>query len=185
MTTIAPAYLIQPTDDAALRPSYLEAMAEHERIDGKPDADGLNMTDLHGRTCLSHYTQGLRDGTALRAGTEPMTQTVWWFIEGVGAEREYLGRVSLRQYSATEALGEPGSQLWVTVRPSRRRQGIGRRLLAEACDIARAQGIVTPVVELDEQNEAGRRLIAAIEARPIKYRPAERAGRHRYVVPIV
>src|SRR5712691_5643845 len=28
---------IQPIDDAALRPSFLEAMAEHDAIDGKPD----------------------------------------------------------------------------------------------------------------------------------------------------
>ncbi|MFD0857208.1 GNAT family N-acetyltransferase [Actinomadura adrarensis] len=183
MTTIATGYLIQPTDDAALRPSFLEAMTEHERIDGKPDADGLSMTDLRGRTCLTHYTQGLRDGTALRPGTEPMTQTVWWFIEGMGNDREYLGRVSMRQHPATEVLGEPGSQLWVTVRPSRRRQGIGRCLIAEARNIARAKGMATAVVELDERNEAGRRLIAATEAQPIEHRPAERAGRRRYVMP--
>ncbi|WP_425547404.1 GNAT family N-acetyltransferase [Actinomadura vinacea] len=68
--------------------------------------------------------------------------------------------MSIRHYPATEALGEPGSQLWITVRPSRRGQGIGRRLLAEACKFARAQGITTAVVELAEGNEAGRHLIA-------------------------
>jgi predicted acetyltransferase len=183
MTTTTTGYLIQPTDDTALRPSFLEAMTKHEAIDGKPDADGLTLADLRGNTCLTHYTEGLRDGTALRPGTEPMTQTVWWYIEGTGDGREYLGRVSLRRYPVTEPLGEPGSQLWVTVRPSRRRQGLGRRLLAVACQFARTQGITTAVVEIADGNKAGRRLIETTGARPIEHRPAERAGRHRYLLP--
>jgi predicted acetyltransferase len=183
MTTTTTGYLIQPTDDAALRSSFLEAMTEHEAIDGKPDADGLTMADLRGETCLTHYTEGLRDGTALRPGTEPMTQTVWWYIEGTGDDREYLGRVSLRHYPATEALGESGSQLWVTVRPSRRRRGLGRQLLVAACQFAQAQGITTAVVEIAEDNEAGRRLVEETGAQPIAHRPAEREGRRRYRLP--
>ena len=182
MTTTT-GYLIQPTDDAALRPSFLEAMAEYESIDGKPDADGLTLADLRGKTCLTHYTQGLRDGTALRPGTKPLTTTVWWYVEGTGDEREYLGRVSLRHDPVTEVLGERGSQVWVTVRPSRRGQGHGQRLLAEACRFAQAQGITTPVVEITEGNEAGRRLVEATGALPVEHRSAEDAGRRRYVLP--
>ncbi|MFF5260179.1 GNAT family N-acetyltransferase [Actinomadura viridis] len=176
-------YLIQPTDDAALRPSFLEAMTEHEAVDGKPDADGLTIADLRAATCLTHYAEGLRDGTALRPGTEPMTQTVWWCVEGTADDREYLGRVSLRHHPATEVLGEPGSQLWITVRPSQRGQGLGRWLLAAACRFAPAQGITTAVVEIAESNEAGRRLIESAGARPIEHRRAERAGRRRYLMP--
>jgi hypothetical protein len=93
MTTTTMAYLIQPSDDVALRASFLEAMAEHESVDGKPDADGLTMADLNGRTCLTHYSEGLRDGTALRPGVEPLRSSVWWYVWGDGDAQTYLGRV--------------------------------------------------------------------------------------------
>jgi predicted acetyltransferase len=183
MTTTTTAFLIQPTDDPALRPSFLEAMAEHERIDGKPDADGLTMTDLNGRTCLTHYTEGLRDGTALRPGTEPMTPTVWWYVQGDADTRTYLGRISLRHHPATDALGEPGSQLWVTVRPTMRRQGLGRELLTASLTFARANGITRAVVEIADDNKAARRLIGTAGAQPVEHRPAQRDGRRRYLLP--
>lgn len=140
------------------------------------------MADLRGETCLTHYARGLRDGTALRPGTEPMTPTVWWYVEGTGEDREYLGRISLRHHSATDILGESGSQLWVKVRPSRRRQGLGRRLLTAACQFAQARGITTAVVEIAGSNAGGQRLVETAGARPTPHRAAERAGRRRYVL---
>jgi predicted acetyltransferase len=178
-------YLIQPTDDTALRPSFLEAMTEHHIIDGMPDADGLTMADLRGMTCLTYYTQGLRDGTALRPGTRPLTPTVWWYVGGTGQDRQYLGRVSLRHEPATVALGEPGSQLWITVRPSRRRQGLGRWLFMEACHLAEAHRITTPIVEVAEGNEAARHLVESTGAIWVTHQPAEDAGRRRYLMPTV
>ncbi|WP_051713242.1 GNAT family N-acetyltransferase [Spirillospora albida] len=183
MTTATTAFLIQPTDDTALRASFLDAMAEHERVDGGPDADGLTMADLTGRTCITHYTEGLRDGTALRPGTEPMKQTVWWFVRDDADRRTYLGRISLRHHPVTSALGEPGSQLWITVRPTMRRKGLGRALLTAALPFARANGITQAVVEVSHGNAAARRLLQAAGATPVEHRPAERAGRRRYHLP--
>lgn len=183
MTATAMAYLIQPSDDVALRASFVEAMAEHESVDGRPDADGLSVADLSGRTCLTHYSQGLRDGTALRPGTEPLMSTVWWYVRRDGERRAYLGRVSLRHHLVTALLGQSGSQLWVTVRPSMRRQGLGRALLTAALPIARAYGITRAIVEIAQNNEAARRLIEAAGAQPVGHRPTERRARRRYLLP--
>lgn len=112
-----------------------------------------------------------------------MTQTVWWYVEGTSDAREYLGRVSLRHHPATATIGEPGSELWVTVRPSRRGQGLGRRLLSAALPFAQANGITQAVVEVAEGNDAARRLITSAGAQPIAHQAAARNGRQRYLLP--
>lgn len=114
-------YLVQPTAD--LRETYLEAMREHLQVDGAPDAGGLTMSDLEGETCLIHYTEGLRDGTALRPGTRPLEGCEWWLVEAADGGLVYLGRVSVRVHP-----GRRHGHVEVAVRPSRR-QGHGARLL--------------------------------------------------------
>src|SRR5437868_14733531 len=96
-TTTAPAdqtaaFLMQPSE--ALRDTFLEAMAEHDTADGKPDADGLTMADLRAGDCVDCYVSGLVDGTALRPGTEPLRPTVWWYVTDTPRGRQYLGRVA-------------------------------------------------------------------------------------------
>ncbi|MGI5165120.1 GNAT family N-acetyltransferase [Spirillospora sp. CA-253888] len=178
LTPQTAAFLIQP--DAKLRDSFLEAMAEHDAVDGRPDADGLTLADLRSGDCVDCYVSGLIDGTALRPGTEPLRCTAWWYVTDTPQGRRYIGRASLRHHPATSTLGEFGSQLWVTVRPSERRQGYGRALLSAALPFARANGIEDAVIELDRTNEVGRRLIESLGAQQIAHRPAEQRGRHRY-----
>ncbi|GAA2113659.1 GNAT family N-acetyltransferase [Actinomadura alba] len=189
MTTTAKASTLQTAaflsrPDAALRATFLEAMAEHHATDGKPDADGLTLADLRTADCVDSYVEGLVEGTALRPGTEPLRPTVWWYVADLPERRHYLGRVSVRHYPATSSLGESGSQLWVTVRPSARREGHGHALLTAALPFARANGITEAVIELDRSNEAARRLIEPAGARPVAHHPAERSGRQRYLLPI-
>ncbi|MBX6765598.1 MAG: GNAT family N-acetyltransferase [Actinomadura rubrobrunea] len=181
MTLQGAAFLTLP--DAALRETFLEAMAEHEAIDGTPDADGLTMADLRTGNCVDCYTDGLRNGTSLRPGTEPMRSTVWWYVTQTARGREYLGRVSIRHYPATSTLGERGSQIWVTVRPSKRGQGLGRVLLTAALPLARANGLDDAVVEIEEGNHVARHMLQGAGARQIDHRPAERARRHRFLLP--
>jgi predicted acetyltransferase len=185
-TTKAPtlqtaAFLSQP--DAALRDSFLEAMAEHHEVDGQPDADGLTLADLRTGDCVDSYVTGLVEGTALRPGTEPMHPTVWWYVANLPQGRQYLGRVSVRHYPATRSLGESGSQLWVSVRPSARREGHGRELFTASLPFARANGIATAVIEIHRSNEAAQLLIEPAGALPVPHPMAERRGRQRYLLP--
>ncbi|MFV2172370.1 GNAT family N-acetyltransferase [Actinomadura sp. LOL_016] len=157
------AFLILP--DARLRQTFLDAMAEHERVDGRPDADGLTMTDLRTADGLDCYADGLRTGTAMRPGTEPMRPSVWWYVTDTPEGRTYLGRASIRHQPVVNVLGEAGSQIWVTVRPSMRRQGLGRDMLQAILPFANAHGISEAMIELAAENEAARALLAFTDAR--------------------
>lgn len=52
-------------------------------------------------------------------------------------DTRYLGRLSIR-YHLVPALHDRGGHLWFSIRPSRRRQGLGTELLTEALPIAAA-----------------------------------------------
>lgn len=153
MATPIVLYLIQPTE--ALRETYLEAMREHQAVDGAPDAGGLTMDDLEGETCLACYTEGLRDGTAMRPGTRPLEGCEWWLVEpGPDGGLVYLGRVSVQA-----AAGRRYGHVEVAVRPSRRRQGHGARLLRMGLDIARERGVTVARLAVPENNVPARRLV--------------------------
>ncbi|WP_083982136.1 DUF397 domain-containing protein [Actinomadura hibisca] len=95
------------------------------------------------------------------------------------------GPVLRLQRTAWVGLHESISQLWVTVRPSARRRGHRRALLASALPLARANGLDEAVIELDQSNEAGRRLIEPHGVQQIPHSPTERHGRSRYRLPTV
>ncbi|POM24055.1 hypothetical protein BTM25_26820 [Actinomadura rubteroloni] len=171
--------------NASLRSTWLEAMAEHAAVDGRPDADGLGMEDLRTSNAdwLQGYCRALNEGTMMRPGTEPLRPSVWWYVTaGRPDTREYLGRVSIRHHAMTHAFGQEGSQIWVSVRPSRRRQGVGAAMLAAALPMIRAQGIIDAVVEIDKANQAGTALAARIGAERVEGHAAERHGRLRYML---
>jgi predicted acetyltransferase len=96
------------------------------------------------------------------------------------ADLPWPGSIGYRPVTAT--LGQSGSQLWVTVRPMLRRQGLGRELLTAALPLARTNGITRAVIEIARTNEAARRLIEAAGAQPVEHRPAEQEERRRYLL---
>jgi predicted acetyltransferase len=145
-------HLVQPTD--ALRATFLEAMREHAETDGRPDAGGLTLADLEDGDCVACYTEGLRDGTAMRPGTRPMEGCEWWLVEPGRDGLTYLGRVSLYLNP-----GPRQGHLELAVRPSRRRQGHGARLLRLGLDLAHERGIGMARLVCWEGAQAARALI--------------------------
>jgi predicted acetyltransferase len=165
-------YMVQPTAD--LRATFLEAMREFDDETGTTDAIGHTMGQLEKVRFLEDYTRGLRDGTCMRAGVEPLRCCEWWLVEPGPDGPVYLGRVSLRHHP-----GRGWGHLDFAVRPSRRREGHGTALLALALPIARANGVPVPVLVCDESNLAARKVIEANGGRLTKVD----AGRAWFRVP--
>lgn len=147
-------HLIEPSADEHLRVSFLEAMREFEAATGRADAGGLSVADLEGETCLTHHTEGLRDGTALRPGTEPLRCCEWWWVDDEPDGLVYLGRAALTRYPA-----RGHGHLMVSVRPSRRGEGHGTAILTSALPIARAYGADPVRLAADKADMAARRMI--------------------------
>ncbi|MFD0685493.1 GNAT family N-acetyltransferase [Actinomadura fibrosa] len=159
-----------------LRATFLAAQAEYAEHDGRPDADGLTLADLTEGT-LRSYVEGMAAGTFPRdgirigvAGTE-----LWWCETSEGQPPSFVGRLTVR-HDLVAANYDRGGQLWLSIRPSRRRQGLGTQLLAAALPIAAAHGITTPVVVIRTVALAPRKLAESVGGKQVW----EKSGRVAY-----
>ena len=83
-------------------------------------------------------------------------QTVLWWVAGDA----FLGRLSIRHRLTPHLLHEGGS-IGFEVRPSARRRGHARAMLAAALPLAAALGVDSARVDCDAANVASRRVIEA------------------------
>lgn len=100
---------------------------------------------------------------ALQRRTDPahlapgrVPETVLWLVEG----DEFLGRVAIR-HALTAQLRRVGGHIGYEIRPSRRRQGHGRRVLALALPRAAALGLDRVLVTCDADNIGSKKIIEA------------------------
>lgn len=82
---------------------------------------------------------------------------VHWLVDG----EEYIGQSSIRPELGTMYLITYGGHIGYSVRPSKRRQGYGKRILALTLDQARRNGLERVLVTCDEDNIASRKVIEA------------------------
>jgi predicted acetyltransferase len=82
--------------------------------------------------------------------------TFLWWVDG----ETYIGRLSIR-HSLTQWLLDYGGHIGYVVRPSARRQGHARAMLAAALPVAASLGIDPVLVTCDDTNVASRRVIEA------------------------
>ncbi|MEO3787669.1 GNAT family N-acetyltransferase [Actinocorallia sp. B10E7] len=143
-----------------LVPSYLEAMKEHDRIDGRPDADGLTWSDLEGRT-LEGYTADLASGAYPRPGVEygVAGTELWWCRLSEQGQASYVGRASIRHH-VVPLNRRWGGNLWWSVRPSLRGRGLGTQLLQEVLPLLAGHGINEPTITVLQDDVARRRALA-------------------------
>jgi predicted acetyltransferase len=83
-----------------------------------------------------------------------IAETTYWLVDG----DEYLGRISAR-HALSPALREIGGHVGYAVRPSRRREGHGTRMLQLVIPKLAALGIDPALITCDEDNIASRKII--------------------------
>lgn len=156
--------LISPHAEPHLRATFLEAMREFENETGRADADGLTIADLETGECVESYTKGLRNGGFPRPGVRfGVPDTVFWWCDTGSEGRAYIGRVCIRHFVA-RSQWDHGGQLWLAVRPSRRREGHATRMLTAAMPSVYAHGVEKAEIICPEANVPARRLVEAAGA---------------------
>ena len=127
--------------------SFLVADAE-----STAEGTGEEVTDEVGFAALLARHERYAAGRDLPEGH--VAATTLWLVDG----DVYLGRISIR-HALNDALTRIGGHIGYDVRPSRRRQGHGTRMLALALPRAEALGIARALITCDHDNIASRRMI--------------------------
>lgn len=134
--------------------SFLVADAE-----STAEGTGRNVTDEVGFATLLARFERFAAGRELPHGC--VQETTLWLVDG----DVYLGRISIR-HALTDDLRRIGGHIGYDVRPSRRRLGLGSRMLALAIPRAAALGIDPALVTCDHDNVPSRRMIAKLGGTP-------------------
>jgi len=134
--------LVTPSQDLLV--TYRAALAEFH-------AAGEHL-ELHPDLLPEHVRRLAERGTHVPEGRVP--ESVYWGV----VDGEYVGRVSLRHH-LTPALDAWGGHVGYEVRPSRRGQGYGHRLLAAVLPHARTLGLTRVLLQCDDANAASARII--------------------------
>jgi len=142
------------------RASYVEALREGFvwAAQAPAQADAIAFADAHFADYLKQLDE---DGQWARPGQGPALSGVpsntFWLVEG----EEFIGAVNIRARIDTAPLAHFGGHVGYAVRPSRQRQGHGRRQLALALDICRGMGLGVARLSCAEDNMGSRRIIEA------------------------
>jgi predicted acetyltransferase len=114
-----------------------------------------------------------REVTATR-----VPSTTLWLVDG----DEFIGRISIR-HVLSEALRRLGGHIGYDVRPSRRGQGYGIRMLRLAKPHAKALGIDPAMLTCDAANEASWRMIERAGGMRCEELVHDGIRRFRYLLP--
>lgn len=142
--------LIKPT--IYYKDSYLSAIREFQKEERHTD---LHITELEKN--FSDYTTRLNNhakGIDLPEGYVP--ESVFWLID----HYEYIGNVSIR-HMLTDNLMKVGGHIGYEIRPSKRKQGYGKTILALVLPEVKKLGIKKALVTCDETNIGSQKIIEA------------------------
>jgi predicted acetyltransferase len=140
------------------RDSFLAGAAE-VLAEGRLDSTysvclGYNLKALESR--FDHFVRDLVDlGRPSWGSNGRYVDRVLWLVDG----EEYLGQSSIRPELCTEYLITYGGHIGYSIRPSRRRCGYGRQLLAMTLEAARGMGLKRILVTCDSDNLSSRKVI--------------------------
>jgi predicted acetyltransferase len=137
--------------------SFVEAVkefqAEAESEDRSQRFKKLSVPELESN--FGAYVETERShalGKNLPEGYLP--ETTYWLVN----HGQFLGRVSIR-HRLTDRLKEIGGHIGYDIRPSRRRQGYGRKILELALPKAKELGLQKVLITCDATNVGSRRII--------------------------
>ena len=142
------------------RDSFLEGAAEFE-AENRLDSTYAVCLGYSLRSLARRHDSFVRDLRALAdpnggSGSLYVDKVLWLVDRG-----EYIGQVSIRPDLCTSYLITYGGHIGYSIRPTRRRQGYGRKLLQLTLDASRALGLDRILVTCDSDNLGSRKIIEA------------------------
>ncbi len=145
-------HLVLP--DPKYKQSFIAAVVEYQ-AEQLPNYVKLDLATLN--EDFSAYTNKLKsesNGEGLPEGYVP--HTVFWLVEG----DEYLGRVDIR-HALTSQLEKLGGHIGYDIRPSKRRQGLGKLALKLGLEKAKTLGLKQVLITCDVDNFGSNKIIQA------------------------
>lgn len=101
---------------------------------------------------FTNRLNGWSEGIDLPPGYIP--ETVYWFVE----DKEYIGRICLRHLLTKELILE-GGHIGYEIRPSKRNEGYGTKMLSLVLEKAKERGLEKVLITCDEDNVPSRKVI--------------------------
>jgi len=148
-------HLVAPS--AQHKESFLEALREYQKEDSeiKTDLNFLNIPLLE-KDFQSYINMlfNISLGKNLPSGYVP--ETTYWLVDG----DEYIGRIGIR-HTLNESLLREGGHVGYNIRPSRRQQGFGTKILSLGLPKIKELGIEKALVTCDENNVGSKKIIVA------------------------
>ncbi|OGK18399.1 hypothetical protein A3G67_03870 [Candidatus Roizmanbacteria bacterium RIFCSPLOWO2_12_FULL_40_12] len=142
--------LVEP--DIKYQQSYLEALNEYQ--DGGRFGDlPLDFIKRNFETYLD-YLKGRKYGKGLPEGW--VAETGYWLID----ENEVIGLLRIR-HELTDELKKDGGHIGYDIRPSKRKQGYGKKILELGLIRAKELGIKKALITCNFDNPASKKIIEA------------------------
>lgn len=142
------------------RDSFLAGAAEFE-AEGRLDSTYSRSLGYDLKTLEKYFDQFVEDlvalGTPAQIARGGYVDQVFWLIDG----EEYIGQSSLRPELCTDYLITYGGHIGYSIRPSKRRRGYGRQILAFTLEASRKMGLKRVLVTCDSDNIASQKIIEA------------------------
>lgn len=146
--------LVQPS--AEYKDSFIEAVGEYKNeVETEPTRSYRNLSIQDLETDFESFVEQERshaEGKNQLEGYVP--QTEFWLVD----KGEYIGRVSIRQ-RLNEHLMQIGGHIGYNIRPSKRAQGYGNKILELALHEARKLGVEKVRITCDADNVASQKII--------------------------
>jgi len=137
--------------------SFIAAVEEYQKEISNITVDFLSLKISELKNDFQAYVDQLiceSFGKNLPPGYVP--HTTYWLID----KNKYIGRVDIRHWLTQQLLLEAG-HIGYNIRPSKRRQGYGKKILELALPKAKELGITKVLITCDETNLASKKVIEA------------------------
>ena len=134
----------------AYRDSFIQSIHEFQAEGRQLNYDLNDLTNDFGA-----FVQGLRnqkDRSKLKPGR--VSASEFWLID----KNEFIGRLSIR-HELNEFLLKMGGHIGYEIRPSRRKQGYGTKILRLGLEKAKELGLQRVLVTCDEDNIGSKKII--------------------------
>lgn len=135
--------------------SFLQAVKEYASMEaGEREKIYQKEVQEQGENLPAYIKKlaGESEGKNLPEGFVP--QSTYWLIDG----DEFIGRINIR-HTLTPHLLKEGGHIGYYIRPSKRKQGYGKKILELALPLAKKLGIDRVLVTCDVNNTGSRKII--------------------------